>query len=310
MKSVCGAGRIEPQSGNGCAQSGANGPGSFSSDSPSPLPKRPPSAWANSDCCTWPAPSGLRAERIEPDVDALVDVADVAAEDVGPDAEHEQPGEDVGEAARGDVEQRQEGAEEHQRAAEVAGGDEHQHRRAPDDEQRPEVLQRRDREAEEPARGDREQLALLRQVAGEEDDDADLRQLGRLEVDRAEVDRRGRPRSPARRFREPRRQQQQDPGGRDQVAVALEQVVVAKQDDRRAEEASPRTKTDAWSKARLVLDPVDDDEPDRRQQGAEGEEIRVGVGQPEAQEEVADEAGGEEVPAVDEAEVADLVGLR
>ena len=58
MKSVCGAGRIEPHSGNGCEQSGANGPGSLSSDSPSPWPNRPPSAWANSDCWICPAPSG------------------------------------------------------------------------------------------------------------------------------------------------------------------------------------------------------------------------------------------------------------
>ena len=61
MKSVWGAGRMLPHSGNGCSQLGANGPGSFSSDSPSPCPKRPPSAWANSDCCTWPAPSGAFA---------------------------------------------------------------------------------------------------------------------------------------------------------------------------------------------------------------------------------------------------------
>ena len=40
----------------------------------------------------------------------------------------------------------------------------------------------------DPARGDREHLPLLGQVAGEEDDDADLRQLGRLEGDRADVD--------------------------------------------------------------------------------------------------------------------------
>ena len=40
----------------------------------------------------------------------------------------------------------------------------------------------------DPPRGDREHLALLGQVAGEEDDDADLRQLGGLEGDRADVD--------------------------------------------------------------------------------------------------------------------------
>ena len=61
MKSVCGAGRMLPHSGNGCAQSGTNGPGSLSSDSPRPVPNSPPSAWANSDCWTCPAPSGASA---------------------------------------------------------------------------------------------------------------------------------------------------------------------------------------------------------------------------------------------------------
>ena len=46
----------------------------------------------------------------------------------------------------------------------------------------PEVLQRRDRQPQDPARRDREHLALLGQIAGEEDDDAELRQLGRLEA--------------------------------------------------------------------------------------------------------------------------------
>jgi hypothetical protein len=120
MKSVCGAGRMLPQSGNGWAQSGANGPGNFSSDSPRPWPNSPPSACANSDC--W----------IEPDVEALLDVADRLREEEGAEAEDQQAGDHIGEARGGDVEHRQEGAEEHQRAAEVADEDQQHHRRAPD----------------------------------------------------------------------------------------------------------------------------------------------------------------------------------
>ena len=104
-----------------------------------------------------------------------------------------------------------------------------------------------------------------------------------------------------------RRQQQQDPDRRDQVAVALEHVVVAQEQDRQAEEARARaTKTDAWFEGELVVDPVDDHEPDRGEQGAEREQVRVGVGQADAEEEVRGEAEGEEVAAVDEADVGDL----
>ena len=129
-------------------------------------------------------PGALRAvagERVEPDLEPVVDVGDAVAEQVGAGGEDQDADEDVGEAAGGDVEQRQERAEEHQRAAEVADEDDHQHRDAPDDEHRAEVLERRDREPEEAPRRDREQLALLGQVAGEEDDDAELRDLRRLE---------------------------------------------------------------------------------------------------------------------------------
>ena len=40
----------------------------------------------------------------------------------------------------------------------------------------------------DPAGADDQHLAVLAQVAGEEDDDAELRELGRLEGDRADVD--------------------------------------------------------------------------------------------------------------------------
>ena len=194
MKSVCGSGRIEPQEGkispSHASALGANGPGSLRSDSPSPWPKRPPSAWVKSADVIWPAPVGrVVRERVDPDVDAVLDVADGAGEEPGSGEEQDEPDEDVGEAVRRDVDEREEGAEEHQRRAEVADEDEHHHRGAPDDEERAEVLERRDRQAHHAPGGDREKLASLVQVAREEDDDADLSQLGRLEGEGAEVDR-------------------------------------------------------------------------------------------------------------------------
>ena len=102
-----------------------------------------------------------------------------------------------------------------------------------------------------------------------------------------------------------RRQQQQDPGGGDQVAVALEHVVVAQEEDRQAEQDQPEDEDRRLVEGELVVDPVDDHQPDRGQQRAEREQVRVRVGQPEAQEEVGGEAEREEVAAVDEAEVGD-----
>ena len=48
----------------------------------------------------------------------------------------------------------------------------------------PEMLERRQHQPGDVARPDDEHLPVLVQVAGQEDDDADLRQLGRLEGDR------------------------------------------------------------------------------------------------------------------------------
>ena len=125
---------------------------------------------------------------VEPDFDPVADVGHGRGEEPGADDEHRHPDDDEGEAPGGDVEQGEEGGEEHQRAAEVADEDEHEHRGAPDDQHRPEVLQRRQRHPEHAPRPDDQHLAVLAQVAGEEDDDRDLRELGRLEGERADLD--------------------------------------------------------------------------------------------------------------------------
>ena len=107
------------------------------------------------------------------------------AKNQAPTHEQGHADDDEREAAGRHVEQGEEGGEEHQRAAQVADEDEHEHRGAPDDQQRPEVLERRQGHAEDPTGADDQDLAVLAQVAGEEDDDADLRELGRLEGERA-----------------------------------------------------------------------------------------------------------------------------
>ena len=94
---------------------------------------------------------------------------------------------------------------------------------------------------------------------------------------------------------------------RDQVAVALEHVVVAQEDDRRRERAEAEQEDGRLLDREGLVDPVEHDEPDRRERRAQREQVRVGVRQRDPQEEVGAEADREEVAAVDQAGVRDLV---
>src|SRR5439155_11047238 len=113
---------------------------------------------------------------------------------------------------RRDVQHREEDAEVEKAAPKVARLEQHQDRKAPDQEQRSEVFQ-------SPLR---ENLALLAQVGGEEDDQQNLRKLAGLELQRAETD----PQScavdgPAEPGRE-RQQEQHDRAQPEDVLVGLE----------------------------------------------------------------------------------------
>ena len=116
--------------------------------------------------------------RVQPDRDALVHVRDEVV-DERRRRRRRARGRPMRRrrAAGGDVEHREEDPELEERAAEVVRLHEHEHRGAPDQEQRPEVL-------DPPLR---QHLPLVAQVAGEEDDQEDLRQLARLELERADL---------------------------------------------------------------------------------------------------------------------------
>ena len=252
-------------------------------------------------------PGGV--EGVEPDVHAVLHVADGVGEEPRADGEHRRADHHEREPVGGDVEQRQEAAEVHQRRAEVADEDEHQHRRAPDHEQRPEVLERRDRHPRHAPRSLDQHLPRVAQVGGEEDDDRDLAELGGLEGDRPEVDAqvgavdlRADPRHA--------RQEEQDQARRgDRVAVALEHAQVAQQQDGRREQRQADHEPLRLLARQLLVDAVDDDEPEARQHGDQREHVRVGVRQREAQEQVAREAEAEEPQAVGQRDVGDDLRL-
>ena len=109
---------------------------------------------------------------------------------------------------------------------------------------------------------------------------------------------------------QPRHHQQDQAAGDDQVPVALEDEVVLEQDDRRHEEEQADDEPVRLIAGEGLVDPVEHHQPDRREQGDEREQVRVGVGQPDAQEDVRGEADREEVRAEDQARVVELVAAR
>ena len=95
-----------------------------------------------------------------------------------------------------------------------------------------------------------EDVARLAQVAREEDDDPELRELRRLELDRADLDRQERAVHLRADAGQPRHQEQRDARRGDQVAVALEHVVVVDQQDAsRRRTPGPTTNHCACSRA-------------------------------------------------------------
>src|SRR6185312_16892562 len=117
-----------------------------------------------------------------------------------------------------------------ERRAEVVRLDQDEHGAAPDHEQRAEVLQ-------PPLR---QNLALLAQVAREEDDQAELRDLARLELERPEVDPEPGTVDGRAEPRQDRENQETDRRQPEDVLVALQAAVVAPQGQEGAREDADR----------------------------------------------------------------------
>jgi hypothetical protein len=141
------------------------------------------------------------------------------------------------------------------------------------------VLQRRDRDAGEVARPDDQQLARVAQVAGHEDDDRDLRELGRLEGQGPGLDREVGAVDLRADAGHAGQQQQADAGGGDRVAVALEHAIVAQQDDRRREEAEADDEPLRLLAREVLVDAVDHHQAEAGEDGEEREQVGVGVRQ-------------------------------
>ena len=169
------------------------------------------------------------------------------------------------------------------------------------------MLELRDRQRADAARD--EQLPRVAQVARQEDDDPDLRELRGLEGQRAEVDPEVGAVDLRADARDARQQQEQQAAGGDQIAVALQRPVVAQQQDREREEREPDDEPLRLLAGQVVVDAVDHDQPDAGQHGDDREEVRIGVRDARADDEMRGQAEREEHEAVGQRCVGDLIAL-
>ena len=123
-----------------------------------------------------------RVERVQPGVEPGADVLERARGQPRADDEQQEADDHPGQPLGGQVEHRDEQTEEQQRRAQVALEDEDGDRRGPHDEDRAEVPRPGQVQAEHLGSGQRERVAVRHQVAGEEDRERDLGELGGLEA--------------------------------------------------------------------------------------------------------------------------------
>ncbi len=170
-------------------------------------------------------------ERVDPDVDPGPDVVEQHGHQRAAEQEQDEADDDQADPAGRDVEQRQEDAEEQQRRPEVALDDDDAEGDRPHRDHRREVRQRRQPQRPEPRVLLDRAAPVLRQVAGQEDDEDDLEQLRRLAAERAELE--GQALAVDLRAEHERQQQQADPDRRPGVLVAAQPAVGADDDPER-----------------------------------------------------------------------------
>ena len=184
------------------------------------MPMRPLATWSDWSGC----------ERVEPQLHAGLDVPEEPPRDVGAEPEQRQADGDPRRALGGDVEHGDEQPEEQQRRAEVLLEDEDEEAEDPGDEDRPEVATAREGEAEHLATGEREGVAGLHEVAGEEDGQDDLGDLTGLEGERPQADPDARAVDGAADARQQRQDQQAEADDRRGEGVAPQHAVVAQEE--------------------------------------------------------------------------------
>ena len=173
----------------------------------------------------------LGRERIQPTVDALLDVGEEQCREDGAGGEEGHADDDPRDLRGRDVEHGDEEAEEEERGAEVAFEDEDADAGDPRDDDGAEVAQPREADAEDLRAREHELIAVGDEVAGEEDREEDLRDLTGLERQRSDADPdAGAVDRPAEARDEGQQEEEEGEEARD-VGVAAQPAVVAEDDE-------------------------------------------------------------------------------
>src|SRR5262245_7712290 len=239
--------------------------------------------------------------RVDPDRDPFLHPRHEVVEEGRAADEQREAGGGVPAARSGDVEHREEDPVVEERASEVVRHDDDEHGGAPDRKQRPEVLQS----------SLCEHLPLLAQVAGQEDDQHDLRELAGLELDPTHVHPEARSVDLLADHRERGQEQEGDGGEPEQVLVALEApVVVPQEEERCGERGDADDDPEPLSECVVRVQPVDLRHADRGQERGHRQQVRVGLRDGDARDDVRGEIKGEEEQRVRERAGGDDVLAR
>ena len=212
-----------------------------------------------------------------------------------------------------EVEHREEDAEEEERRPQVLLEDDDDHRHRPHREDRQQVGHRRDRERPD-APGMRDDLAELLEVRGEEHDEKDLHGLPRLEVEPRDADPDARAVDLAADDRQQRRDQQDETEDRPGPLEARERGEIARDEDRRRERAGGDDHPCQLLEQQWLirgLQPLHEDQAERRQSRGEREEQLVAAHAAPCEEQMQREHerdecdGNEDLPPVERRRICD-----
>ena len=154
------------------------------------------------------------------------------------------------------------------------------------------MAQRGDADAEDAPRRHGQHLAALAEVAGEEDDEQDLGELARLDLELTDAQ----PEAGAvdRGAERDRQEQQPDRDRAARVLERLEPADVAGDDHHGDEQHQAEQHPDPLVAGQLRRDPVDLDQADGGQHRGDRQHVRIGVGQHDPDDSVRDEVGERE----------------
>ena len=232
--------------------------------------------------------------RVEPDVDARLDVVEQAPRHVGGGAEHQQADQEVARPLGGDPHDDDEEGEEQQRRAEVALADHDHDGDAPGDEDRQQVAGFGEAQrADLPGAGG-EQLAVVGEVGGEEDRQGELGELAGLEVDRPEVDPDAGAADAEAEPRHERHHEQGDAAEQQHPPVAGEVRRPLDDDQREHEHDDGDDAPRRLQPGEAIVEAGDHHVADAVEQGGEGEHRRVGAAGEPAHGEVGDDEHAEQ----------------